>query len=630
MRIQASSLLLFLSLNQNNDGTADAFSMLPRSVTLASPVSVGTSDTNTGFSSASSSSALYGKRRQTKRKKKQSQGRSKQFYDAIDDAQGKVKLETEPDEAPSSSSTATATATAETQSPQDKAREEAMQEAQKRYEQRPEVSTMIVDESTGTEMLAQGQKVMDVVTRKAVKLSNLGADARLAQMFPGVSPEVRERYRVDWRTAEVPEMLEQLKDACMVDLGDGTRGIPPHPSIANKGIDYVLANRDRLGYRMKKAIGRWTFHAASQGDMREAKEVWNKLHKNFLTMENYISGPFRQIMQDAEGRVGPNFGNLELMSFCNGDLYERIGNYLVLKGMVAHWEKKVVDADFFENQRGNEYNQLRGDPKRFLRDAPILFTLKECTQVCAMAQQMCQLFVEEEKLYGDFPPEIVFLEDALKIKGGTALRKYMIDEFCPARGITPEGLREGVRRLYQQLENMQVDPYADLTMKVEQLYAAMSVGTDDARDPYLKYLSYEASSDPSNPAYFETYTFNYPKQSMIRFLDNTYPSTGGISQLIGPPPAKAESPEGGESGGGGGGNPFDGLSAGFNNLIGQMKGERNLRVEPPLVEDNSPYTVPKERAIGREHDLGWFEELNTVTEKSKLGEMAPGRIIMEE
>merc|ERR1719343_1769841 len=338
-------------------------------------------------------------------------------------------------------------------------------------------------------------------------------------MFPDVSPELREKYRVNWKTAEVPDMLEQLKEA------------------------------------------------------------WNKLHKNFLTMENYISGPFRQIMQDAEGRVGPNFGNLELMSFCDGDLYERIGNYLVLKGMVAHWEKKVVDADFFENQRGNEYNQLRGDPKRFLRDAPILFTMKECTQVCAMAQKMCQLFVEEETLYSDFPVEIVFLEDALKIKGGTALRKYMIDEFCPARGITPEALREAVRRLYQQLENMQIDPYADLTMKVDQLYAAMSVGTGDAQDPYLKYLSFEASNDPRNPAYFETYTFNYPKQSMVRFLDNSYPSTGGINQLIGPPPAKSESEEGQSI------NPFDGLSNGFNNLIGQIKGERNLRVEPLFIED---------------------------------------------
>ena len=597
MRIHTAGLLLFLS-------SADAFSMMPKP--MARSVSISSS-----YITEPSSSALYGKRRQSKKKQKQTQGRSKQFYEAIEDSKGNTVKE------PEASSTATATE----QSPEDKQREEAMNEAQRRYEQRPEVSTMIVDEETGTEMLAQGQKVMDVVTRKAVKLSNLGADARLAQMFPGVPQDVREKYRFDWKTAEVPQMIEQLKDACMVD-----DAIPKHPSISNKGLDFVLANRDRLGYRMKKAIGRWTFNSASQGNVEEAKEVWNKLHKNYLTMENYISGPFRQILQDAEGRVGPNFGNLEIKSFCDGDLYERVGNYLVLKGMVAHWEKKVVDADFFENQRDNEYNQLRGDPKRFLRDAPILFTLKECTQVCAMAQQMCKLFVEEESLYGDFPAEIIFLEDALKITGGTALRKYMIDEFCPARGITPEGLREGLRRLYQQLENMQVDPYADLTMKLEQLYGAMAVGTDDARDPYVKYLGYEATEDRNSPAYFETYTFNYPKQSMIRFLDNTYPSTGGISQLIGPPPAKAETPEGTEEP-----SPFEGLSNGFNNLIGQMKGERNLRVEPLFANDNSPYTVPKERAIGREHNLGWFEELNTITgEKTKLGDMAPGRIIMEE
>jgi len=614
MRIQTASLLLFLSSYQKNDGAADAFSMMPKP--MARSVSVSPS-----YETESSSSALYAKSRKQKKKQKQSQGRSKQFYEAIEDAQGKEVMKLKKPDEDSSSSKPTASA-----SPEDQKREAVKEEAQRRFDQRPEVSTMVVDEETGTELLAQGQKVMDVVTRKAVKLSNLGADARLAQMFPGVPPEVRDKYRLDWKTAEVPEMVEQLKNACMVDLGDGKRGIPKHPSVANKGIDFVMANRDRLGYRMKKTIGRWTFNAASQGDMKEAKEVWNKLHKNFLTMENYISGPFRQIMQDSEGRVGPNFGNLEIMSFCDGDLYERIGNYLVLKGMVAHWEKKVVDADFFENQRENEYNQLRGDPKRFLRDSPILFSTKECTQVCAMAQQMCKAFVEEEKLYGDFPPEIVFLEDALKIKGGTALRKYVIDEFCPARGITPEGLREGMRRLYQQLENMQVDPYSDITMKVEQLYAAMSVGTDDARDPYLKYLSFEASEDSRNPAYFETYTFNYPKQSMVRFLDNSYPSTGGISQLIGPPPTKAESPEGeGESS-----SPFEGLSNGFNNLIGQMKGERNLRVETLFLEDNSPYTVPKERAIGREHNLGWFEELNTIGETTKLGEMAPGRIIVEE
>jgi hypothetical protein len=207
--------------------------------------------------------------------------------------------------------------------------------------------------------------------------------------------------------------------------------------------------------------------------------------------------------------------------------------------MVAHWEKKVVDADFCEKTPQTKENFVsvlsRGDPKRFLPDPPILFTLKECTQVCAMAQQMCKAFVENEELFGDFPPEIVFLEEAFKVKGGTALRKYMIDDFCPSRGITPEGLREGMRRFYQQLENMQIDPYGDVTNKIDDLYQAMAVGTDDLRDPYEPYL---ANLDKKGPGYFQTYTFNHNKQSIVRFLDNQYPSAANIE--VAPPPSSNE------------------------------------------------------------------------------------------
>ena len=456
------------------------------------------------------------------------QGRSKEYYDAIEDAAGRKKKVIPP---PS-----------EQEPPQQQQQPEGeederskyLAEAQRRMDQRPEISTMILDERSGTEVLAQGRYVMDVVTRKAVKLSDLGPEYRLAQMFPGVPPGIREKYRFDWKTCQVPQMVDALREACSVKLEDGNRGIPPHPSVANKAIDFVLANRDLLGSKMKKTLGRLTLRAMWKNDKELAQELQN-LWKNFLTLENHISAPFRQIMQDAEGRIGPNFGNLDLMKFANGDLYERVGNYIVLKAMVAHWEKKVIDADYIEKTPQTKENFVsmlsKGDPKRFLPNPPILFTLKECTQVCAMAQQMCKVFVENEKLFSDMPPEIVFLEESLKIKGGTALRKYMIEEFCPARGITPEGLREGMRRLYQQLENMQIDPYGDLTNKLEDLFHAMAVGTDDERDPYFDYL---ANIDSNGPGYFQTYTFNHAKQSIVRFLDNRYPSAGSNEVL--PPP----------------------------------------------------------------------------------------------
>lgn len=554
-------------------------------------------------SAVSSSSALCAKSRKARRVdkvEKQARGRSKQFYDAIEDAQGKQATKDKPKD-------------------DDEARRAAaMEDAQRRMEERPELSTMIVDEETGIEIVAQGQSVLDVVTRKAVKLSDLGPDYRLAQMFPGVPPETREKYRLDWTTVEVPEMLEKLQEACSVKLEDGSRGIPPHPSIANEGLDFVLANRDFLGDKMKKTLGRLTMRAAwKEGDDKEVQNM-QKLWKNYLTLENHISAPFRQIIQDAEGRVGPNFGNLELTKFCKGDLYERVGNYIVLKGMVAHWEKKVVDADYVEKTPQTKDNYIsvlsRGDPKRYLPDPPILFTLKECTQVCAMAQQMCNLFVEDKELFADFPPEVVFLEEALKIKGGTALRKYMIEDFCPARGISPEGLREGMRRFHKQLENMQIDPYGDLTNKVEALYSAMAVGTDDQRDPYTPYL---ASTDPNGPGFFQTYTFNYEKQSLVRFLDNQYPSSGGLELT-------AEEPEDG------GDNPFD-LGNLFGGVFGgDARSSEPLRTEPKL-ETDSTYKVPEERSEGRPHELGWLERLQTPEEdRVRLGEVQAGSIIMEE
>lgn len=476
--------------------------------------------------SLSSSTSLHAKSRKAKRQQnveKQARGRSKQFYEAIEDAKGNPVKKEKPKNGSGKSPP---------QSEEEARRAAMAMEAQERMEARPDVSTMIVDEETGIEVIAQGQSVLDVVTRKAVKLSDMGPQYRLAQMFPGVPEDIREKYRFDWNTVEVPEMVEKLREACSVKLEDGSTGIPPHPSVANSGVDFVLANRDYLGYNMKSTLGRLTLKAASEERDDEAKE-YQKLWKNFLTLENHISAPFRQIIQDAEGRVGPNFGNLELRKFCSGDLYERVGNYIVLKGMVAHWEKKVVDADYVEKTPQTRENFVsvlaRGDPKRYLPDPPILFSLKECTQVCAMAQKMCQQFTEDEELFGDFPPEIVFLEEALKVKGGTALRKFMIDEFCPAQGITPEGLREGMRRFYQQLENMQIDPYGDLTNKLEDLYRAMAIGTDDERDPYAVYT---ASVTPGSPGFFQTYTFNHSKNSIVSFLDNQYPSAANSVDLF--------------------------------------------------------------------------------------------------
>ena len=543
--------------------------------------------------SASSSVALFGKSRKARRMQKVERSRPKSFYDAIEDANDTQQNQQ------------SSTATKDPEDDQRGSNNSRMEEAQRRMDERPEISTMIYDEETGMELVAQGKNVMDVITRKPVVLSPLGPEYRLAQLFPGVPPDIREKFRFDWRTVEVPEMVEQLREACSVQLEDGSVDIPPHPSVANKAIDFVLANRDLMGARMKSTLGRLTMRAFSLGQDQEGA-AYQKLWKNFLTLENHISAPFRQMMMDAEGRVGPNFGNLEVKSFCDGELYERTANYLVLKGMVAQWEKKVVDADYVERTPQGKDNYVsilaRGDPRRYLPDPPILFTLKECTQVAYMAQQMTKAFVETPELFDDLPPEIRFIESAFQMQGGTALRKFMIEEFCPKEGITPEALREGMRRLIAQLDNMQTDPYGDITNKLEQLEKAMSVGSDDERSPYAPYI---LSKGKNGPGHFQTYTFNHEKLSLVRFLDSQY--DGGTVPEV---PSDAT------------GGVFGGL---FN-----FGGESKTTKPKETDKSGDTYRVPAQRAAGRPHNLGWLDKLKEESEDLRLGKVKAGRIIPDQ
>lgn len=475
------------------------FSITALFLGAAVPVSAFTSPMVPSTSTSVSNTALFGMNRKARRmsKKTQENSRPKNLNDAIEDIENdKPKQES----VVSGASVSDAVG-----------------------DSRPPVSTIVVDEATGIERIQQGQYVMDVATRKAVQLSGLGPMYRMAQMFPGVPPEVRDQYRMDKNTVEVPEMIEKLKQVCLAPIkdeetGEETMGYPVKPN--DSALDFVLANRDLLGPRMTKTLGRLKLRAQSEFKKEEALEL-RKLWKHYMIVDESLSAPFRQMLLDAEAKVGPNFGNLDLKSFCSGELYERTACYLVLKGMVAHWEKKLRDAEYIENTAETRSNfidvLMMGDPKRYLPDPPIIFRYDEVVRITLMAQNMTAQFVNTPDLYDDLPPEVRFIESASFIKGGTALRKFMIEEFCPAEEITPEALREGLRRLDVQLSNMQIDPYGDIKNVVGRLCEAVSVGTDDARDPYIPYLN---NLDKDGPGYFQTYTFNHDRQSLVRFLDN--------------------------------------------------------------------------------------------------------------
>lgn len=525
-------------------------------------------------------------RRQMQSETRSKVGRDKKFRDAVADEDEK-KDRTEP-------------------TPPDNA---AGEEMQRRMEQRPDVSNLYVDEETGMEIIQQGRYVMDVITRKAVQL-NSNPQIRMAQMFPGIPMEVRDEHRFDWATCEVPGMIDALRDACSVKQADGSMELPKAPSVTNKGIDFVLANRDLLGHRMSKTMGKLMMRAAWLEEKDQMRSYRN-LMQNFLTIENYISAPFRQIIMDVELAIGPNFGNLDLEKFIGKELNERAAAYIVLKGMQCTWEKKLRDSEVIENTpqtESNYYSLLAtGDPRRYHPEPEVIWEKKECARVCAMAIEMVKTFVGSPTMFDDLPVELRFIEVALTIQGGATLRKYIEEDFCPKEEITPEALREGMRRLLQQLDSMYLDPYADIRNVVDKLQRAMAIGTEDARSPFDPYLN-SLSSD--SPGYFQTYTFNHSPMSLVRFMDTKKFE----------PAKQYEDPKGEAE------NPF---TAFFQDFGGNSKPKN--KVQPSPFDDAGEYVVPKDRSLGRPHNMSWLQSLDEMEEEEDgvFGQVAPGEIIFE-
>lgn len=559
----------------------------------------------------SSTLTLYGMNRKARRlQKKQGTNKSRpaQFYDLIDSQKQESSSEMESSKqllsdlssvplakagkAPSEQDDDVSHAHSKMKEARNEDLTSAASVSDARRAEAPEVSTVVVDEATGIERIAQGKAVMDVVTRKAVRLYD-DPNIRLAQMFPGVPPEVRERCRYKrFYDADndntVMDLVQGLKDACYVD-----GAVPEHPQITNEGVDYVLANRDYLGFRMKKLLGRLKLRAQSLKQLEKAKE-YRALFKHFFTLEDHISAPFRQMILDAEKLIGPNFGNLDVQSYLNGPLVNRAANYLALKATVAHWEKKVRDAEYVQSTPLTRSNYMQilsvGDPKRYLPDPPIIYRLNDCVKVCSMAQTMSQAFVNQTALFNDLPPELRFLEHALYIKGGTQLRRYMLQTFCPNEQITPQALREGLRRLDAQFANLQIDPYGDFKNTLGRLCEATAQGTPDQHDPYQSYLY---NHNTNGPGFFQTYTFNHDKNSMVRFLDSAKNiEEGGVGQ-------------------------FDDITSTLTKELTGIIGFYKPKAKDTATDQKGEeeYTPPKRRAAGRPHNLGWLDLLQDPSEE---------------
>ena len=136
-----------------------------------------------------------------------------------------------------------------------------------------------------------------------------------------------------------------------------------------------------------------------------------------------------------------------------------------------------------------------------------------------------------------------------------------------------------------------VDPYGDLTNVIGRLVEAMAVGTNDERDPYLKYLVSAGSDFDSNPGFFQTYTFDHDTLSLVSFLDRP---TKDLQE------GKVGADELGEQLG------RDLLK--ISSSLMATREEEDLSAQRKIVDDG-PYQVPETRAVGRPHMMGWLELL---------------------
>mmetsp|Transcript_24059 Transcript_24059/g.50158 ORF Transcript_24059/g.50158 Transcript_24059/m.50158 type:complete len:519 (+) Transcript_24059:1-1557(+) len=366
---------------------------------------------------------------------------------------------------------------------------------------------VVVDSETGLRMISEGRAVMDVLTKQPVKLAST-TQGRNSEFMPRETDEERSRLRLS--KPKVEDLVEGLKGS-IANL---------YQPVDKDSVAWVLSNRDYMGVEMKRALTAVKLKMQSEGREDEARE-YKALRDAYVILENYISSPFRQQVLTSESRVGPNFSNLDITSYAGDEECEVRATWVVLQGMRSVWEKKTRDQRYYEGTKRDSKNTMeylsRGDPNRFNSDSDRKFyPLEDTERMTGWAQNMASTFSSNPTLMGMIGRDMRFVDKAILVEGGTEVRRIAY-EFAKEEGIEVEELREGVKRLLCQLENMQPDPYGKFTRIVNDVVKAMEVGTDDERSIYGEWLY---SNRKDGPGWFQTYRMPESDLSMLRFLEN--------------------------------------------------------------------------------------------------------------
>jgi hypothetical protein len=169
-----------------------------------------------------------------------------------------------------------------------------------------------------------------------------------------------------------------------------------------------------------------------------------------------------------------------------------------------------------------------------------------------------------------------------------------------------------MRRLLAQLENLQLDPYADICNLLEGRIAAMARGAEERPSPFEPYV---ANLDEDGPGSFQTYTFDDHPLSIVRLLDSQLPVE--LEEAL-------PLPEMGFN-----------LDLGINSLFqSEDDDEDDERPRTAAVEGKSlTFLGPAARGLDRPHEMGWLDQMFDDSPAAREGPPEPvpaGRIIPDE
>jgi len=341
--------------------------------------------------------------------------------------------------------------------------------------------------------VAAGRRVLDPVSKMPVYLPQ-EEDTRMALCFPRGAKALRESARLSWSSATTYEEVRAgLLAACKA--GNETMR------------DFVLANYDHLGVDVALLLTGLRMNALFRKSKGEAAEL-TEARDLFLKAEQILGTPFRQIMKEAELRVGASVNDFKALEKMASTLpaSEASASWLLIKAAVATWEDKFV----FDQRRLARLQAAETQDLDKVREAET--EVQKTAANMDVWQRMAQAYTSSEAALAKLRPEMRFLDKAFNLASPQEVRDYAAKDFAgsdAAGGLSEADLRERVRQLRVLLQRLSATNYGALLFKVEELSQVLAAGTPDE-------VNYYAAAREAGACFFETYEMPENELSALR------------------------------------------------------------------------------------------------------------------